>query len=164
SVLIAGNQRIGVAGAGERPMRTVRDHGRRVGESWRDIQIDDAPVLFINRRIVFPTQSNVERQRRADAPIVGDRRILDARAEILVGITEGDRGRIGNTEQEASEVIANCCAIEREASARILLRELIELLAADIALERYVMRAVIPEDILADADGLVADHGTIGIV
>src|SRR5205823_5950195 len=80
--------------------------------------------------------------------------------EVLIGVTERDRGGVGNAEQETGEVVAHGLSGERERSTRILLREQVELLPAVVGDEGHVMRAVVPEHVLGDAGGLVACERT----
>ena len=85
------------------------------------------------------------------------------RAEVLVGVAEGDRAGVGHAEQEVGEIRTGGGAGEGEGAARILLREEVELLAAEVAADREVVRAVAPEDVEPDGAGLIAGEGLLAV-
>src|SRR5262249_13520376 len=69
---------------------------------------------------------------RAEAPVVGDVSVPGIGAEIFVGVAKGDRRRVRHAEEEAREVVAGGGPVESEGSARVLLRERVPLLAAEL--------------------------------
>src|SRR5262249_45347970 len=138
------DERIWILFRGERTLGIVGYDRRHVGVTGRDVQVDDPAVLFRDRRTVLPTDAGIDGETGSHAPVVRHVEVGDVRPEIFVRVTEGDRTGIGNAEQEARKIVAARRAGEPERAARILLRELIELLPGECPAERECVGAVIP--------------------
>ena len=155
-VLVGLQQRIRITPAGKLPGRIRRHYRRDCGEAGGDIQVHQAPEELRDRRAVLPAQPAVDRERRAEAPVVIHEGVVIRGAKVLVGIAVGDRARVGNAEQESGEVIARRGAGEGERAARILLRERIELLSAEAGAGAEIVRSPSREERSRHAAGLIA--------
>src|SRR5262249_51519417 len=101
AVLIGLDEGIGVFLAGERPYRIVGPHGGDGAVAGSDVQVDQAAVLFDDRRAVFVAHAGVQRETGIDAPIIGEITVPGSGAEVFVGIAERDGTGIGDAQQKA---------------------------------------------------------------
>src|ERR1700691_3264196 len=65
------------------------DDWRGRGETWSDVEVYQAAVLFPDGLFVFPAQSRIQRKVGADAEIIVDEGIPHRLPKILVGVAEG---------------------------------------------------------------------------
>src|SRR5262249_50914575 len=115
---------------------------RNLGESGADVQVNQAAVEFSDRRGVFPAEAAIEGETRTEAPIVIYIRGVSGAAEVFIRVTEREGTGVGRAQEEVGEIKSGSCAGELETAPRILLREEVELLAADIAAGCDVVRPV----------------------
>ena len=172
---VGAQQRIGIVLEGEGADRVRSQHWNRIRKTRSDVQVHQPPVLFGGGSPIFPAQAQVQAESRADAPIVGHKSVGNGFPKILVGVAERDRAGVRHAEQEVRQVAAsagNRRAVsgdlgrrtgEGETAARVLLRQIVELLPAEIAAEGNVVRAVQPEQVGRQGAGLVAIIGGLGI-
>src|SRR4051812_25619009 len=85
--------------------QAVAHDGRDGSEVPGHIQIHEAATQFTAWSFVLPPQSKIQCQRSADSPVVGERSIDEFLAEILVRISERDRGGIGNSQEKTGEIL-----------------------------------------------------------
>ena len=136
-----------------RPAAAGRDHGS-AGEPRRDVEVRHAPVLLPHRRKEFVPQPGVQREVRAQAPIVLGEQVVNGRAVVGVGAAVAHRAGLGETEQEVGQVkpgavqrqplgieVAGEQAAEAEVAPAVLVVERVDQGAAIVAAEG---RGVLP--------------------
>ena len=96
----------------------ARDDGADRRKVRRHVQVHETSVKFRGRRLVFPARTRLHGERRAEAHVVGDVGVGRKGAQILVGVSEGNRAGTGNAEHEVGEVGTGQLAGEGEAAAR----------------------------------------------
>src|SRR5579871_2245523 len=129
----------------------VCNDGRRRSESGSDIEVYQTAVLFRNGFFVFPAQSGVQSEAWVDSEVVVDESIPYRLAEIFVGVAEGDRTCVGYARRKIPEGGAGDSARESERSPRVLLRQVIELLPAEVGTERNVVTWTAPQCVPREA-------------
>ncbi len=128
---------------------TGRCRGRsRGGKVWSDVEVDEAVLELGDRRTVLPAHAGVDGEVGQDAPVVGRVGVVDGLAEILVGVAERDRAGVRHAEEEVGKIGAAGRLLvprpgsgtgEGEGAARILLKEIVELLLAEVAADGDVV-------------------------
>ena len=83
---IGAHERRRILRSREHAHRIARENRRRGGEARRNVQVDQAPELFSERRFVFPSHAQVEGQGRRDAKVVVDVRSTIAPRRSLSGL------------------------------------------------------------------------------
>src|SRR3954470_9866186 len=122
-----------------RPDRVGRDYRRHLRESRCHVQIYQATFQFCHRRAVLVTPADVDGQYRHYAPVICCVSVVYRLAKVFVGISKGNRTRVGRADEEVSEIRSRQFTSKPEGPTRILLKEFIELLLAKIAPDSNVM-------------------------
>src|ERR1051326_497035 len=146
-------------------------------EPRANVQIHQTPVAFIRGNLIVPAETVIQAQFARDAPVIIDQEIKPRRPEVLVGVPIGDIRGIGEAEQEIGQIetgpggggairqdAAGERAVENEATARILLLELVELLPPEIGSERNVVQAVDEDEVVAHSAGLIVIERELAVV
>jgi len=81
------------------------------------------------------------------------------RAEIFVGVAEGDGAGVGDAEQKVGEIVAGRGAGEPKRAAGILLGVVVELLPSVIGAKLDLLASVVPKAVVGQLAGLVAVEG-----
>ena len=156
---------------GQRSNRIAADDRRSSCEARRNVEVDEAAEKLRDGRAILPANAGVERELWRHAPVVGHIFVVDGFAEIFVGIAIGDGAGVGNTEEKVGKIGtagggaggtgSGGCSGEHKRAARILLRTVVELLAAEIAAEGDVVNSVNPEHGQGGSAGLVTGVGAV---
>ena len=104
AALIGTDQRIRIVLAGQCADWIARHHRNFGRKSGNNVEIHQASIQFREWRAVLPSHPGVQRQSRADAPIVGEKGVIQGSAKVFVGIAECDGSRVRNTQQKIREI------------------------------------------------------------
>ena len=163
AALIGMDQRIGIALARQRAHRIARHHRSFVRESGSNVEIHQASIQFRDGRAVFPAHSGIQGEGGADAPIVGEKGVIERVAKIFVGVAERDGGSVGNAQQKIREIRSGGGAGERKRPASVLLPEHIELLPLEVAAKLKIVARAIPKESGGNRVRLIMVDGLLGI-
>src|SRR5207248_1396640 len=120
--------------------------------------VNQPPVLLIHRRLILPPHSEVERESGIHPPIVVGVRLDHVRAQIFIGVSVGDGAGVRHSHEKSREVRTHATrsSRKRKCTARILLREYVELLPANYRACCDVVPPAARKNIPAEPTGLVS--------
>ena len=104
---------------------------RRTVKPERNVEIHQPAVLLADRRPVFPAHARIDGEAWIDAPVVVDEGLGDAAAQIFVGIAKGDELVSGMPRRKPAKSCPPRPPVNVKVPRGVLLREHVELLAAE---------------------------------
>ena len=84
----------------------LRHHGRDAAKPGATSRFTRRPYFSVMGEPYSQRMPGVQREAGAEPPVVGEIGVLHGRAEIFVGVAEGEGHRVGHAEQEIGEVRA----------------------------------------------------------
>src|SRR5262249_12568535 len=88
--------------------------------------------------------------------IVAEEPVEESLAKVLVRVAERNGTRIRYSQEEAREVVSRRCSGEGERSARVLLRQRVELISPHVTAPGHAVTAALPEVVVRKCEVLRA--------